>query len=117
MARPLHNGDSSFDHGFYISTSDNLLEQNKVYNNTGYGITIFMATANNNIVRYNTAHNNGTLTERACGILLSSGTNNVSHNNIAYGNFAGFCLGWRGTDSRRYNNIAYYNTQYGVYAS
>ena len=75
-----------------------------------------MATANNNIVRYNTAYNNGTLAERACGILFSSGTNNVSHNNIAYGNFAGFCLGWRGTRPRLYNNIAYQNTQYGVYA-
>ena len=38
-----------------------------------------------------------------------------AYNNVAYGNFAGFCIQARVTNARLYNNIAYENDVYGIY--
>ena len=51
----------------------------------------------------------------SCGLLLSSGNANQAYNNVAYGNYAGFCIQARVTNARLYNNIAYGNDVYGIY--
>ena len=112
------NGSSGFDHGFYVSTSYNLFENVEVHHNSGFGIHLYMSkldTVHNNTVRHSSAHNNGTLRDWACGVLLSSGKDNVAYSNIAYKNPIGFCSLYRSTNAQFYNNIAYENTIAGVH--
>ena len=112
-----HNGHSRLDHGFYVTTSSNLFENNEVFLNRGYGIHIYQGkinTANHNLVRYNLVHNNS-LDGWSCGILLSSGEGNIAYSNIAYENHIGLCSQYRSTNAKLYNNIAYQNNAYGIY--
>ncbi|GJL62964.1 MAG: hypothetical protein NPIRA04_16180 [Nitrospirales bacterium] len=107
-------------HGIYVETSHNLLENSKIYNNSFYGAHFYRSklnTVHKNIIRYNIFHDNNTGGEWGCGVLVSSGSDNVVHGNIAYKNFAGFCSGYRSTDTLLYNNIAYENKHYGIYIS
>jgi len=112
------NGSSRFDHGFYITTSYNLIKNSEIYGNTGYGIHFYKVeinTANYNVASYNTVYNNQTTDEWGCGILASSGKGNEISHNIAYGNFAGICTQYRSTDALVYNNIVYKNKVQGIY--
>ncbi|GJL50486.1 MAG: hypothetical protein NPIRA01_17130 [Nitrospirales bacterium] len=112
-----HNGSGQLDHGMYITTSNNLIDQSDIHHNKGYGVHLYSSTntANNNIVRNVKAYDNNTVGVWGCGILLSSGTGNVAYNNTAYGNFAGLCTIERSASTRIYNNIAYGNDIYGIY--
>jgi parallel beta-helix repeat protein len=114
-----HNGSSKLDHGFYISTSNNLVKNSTFHNNTGSGGKFYHGNlsnvANNNIAHDNKFYDNTTSGDWNCGLLLSSGDGNVGYNNVAYGNYAGFCIGFRVSNSRLYNNIAYGNDAYGIY--
>lgn len=112
-----HNGHSRLDHGFYISTSSNLMESNEIFLNPGYGIHIYESkinTAHYNVVRYNLVYQNS-WDGWSCGILLSSGEGNAAYGNIAYENFIGLCSQYRSTDSLIFNNVAYNNSAYGIY--
>jgi parallel beta helix pectate lyase-like protein len=57
------NGASNYDHGIYISTSNNLVDRCEVYNNSGYGIHIYNGAGgerpNNNTLERNVVRNNG----------------------------------------------------------
>ena len=108
----------STSHGIYVETSRNLLENSEFYNNAKYGAHFFRSggnTVNSNTIRYNKFYNNTTAGLWGCGLLLSSGTDNVAYSNIVYGNFAGLCIQYRVTNSRLYNNISYNNGNYGIY--
>jgi len=113
------NGSSIKDHGFYIETSKNIVENSKIYNNTGNGGKFFHGhlpeVSNHNIARNNIFFDNSTSGKWSCGLILSSGEGNMAYNNIAYGNFAGFCIIYRTTNARLFNNISYGNTYYGIY--
>lgn len=106
-------------HGFYIETSYNLVENSKLYNNAGNGGKFFHGNlpgvANHNIARSNRFFNNSRSGKWSCGLILSSGDGNVAYNNIAYENFAGFCIESRVANARLYNNISYQNDVYGIY--
>ncbi len=113
-----HNGINFFDHGIYIATSHNLIDQSEIHHNASYGGHIYKSstnTANNNVVRNSSFHDNNTSGQWGCGLLLSSGNQNVAYNNVAYGNFAGFCTLNRTSNAHMYNNIAYENDNYGIY--
>jgi parallel beta-helix repeat protein len=114
-----HNGSSGHDHGFYIETSNNVVANSQFYNNKGNGGKFYhgnaTGVANNNIARNNRFYNNSTAGIWSCGLLLSSGNGNQAFNNVAYGNFAGFCVKERVTNARLYNNIAYENNVHGIY--
>ncbi len=113
-----HNGSSHFDHGFYIESAHNIIEKSTIHHNQGYGGHIYRSTINTadyNIIRQNTFHDNNTAGEWGCGLILSSGKGNVAYNNIAYGNFAGFCIQSRATNAHLYNNISYQNDNHGIY--
>lgn len=108
----------STSHGIYIETSHNLLEKSEIYNNAKYGAHFFRSggnTVNLNTIRNNIFHNNTTNGQWGCGLLLSSGSDNVAYNNIAYGNFAGLCSQYRSIRSKLYNNISHKNDSYGIY--
>ena len=114
-----HNGSSNQDHGFYFETGRNLVEKSEIYSNSGYGGHIYKGTSattgNNNTIRNNIFHDNNTLGSWGCGLLISSGNGTQAYNNIAYGNFAGFCIFTRVTNARLFNNISYENDTYGIY--
>jgi parallel beta-helix repeat protein len=117
-----HNGTDKLDHGFYITTSRNLVEYCDIHHNTNYGGKFYMSmgaggggSANYNIFRYNTTHDNGTnSTIQSLGWLLSSGKGNQAYGNIAYNEEVGFAIGSDATDALLYNNIAYNNSLYGI---
>ncbi|MDR4495063.1 MAG: right-handed parallel beta-helix repeat-containing protein [Nitrospirales bacterium] len=114
-----HNGSSIKDHGFYIQTSRNLVEDGRFHHNMGNGGKFFQASlsgvANHNIARNNVFHDNSQSRQWSCGLILSSGEGNMAYDNIAYGNFAGFCIQARVTNAQLFNNIAYENEYYGIY--
>lgn len=114
-----HNGSSIKDHGFYIETSHNIVEDSKFHNNQGNGGKFFhgnlSGVANFNIARNNVFYDNSTSGNWSCGLILSSGDGSIAYNNISYGNYAGFCILHRVKNARLYNNIAYDNDYYGIY--
>ncbi len=103
-----HNGNSEFDHGLYISSSNNLVENCRVHDNFGYGIHFYgdKGDINNNIVRRNRIYNNGSHTDKA-GIIISGGNGNLVHHNIVYGHKYGIRVDYNVTNTKIYNNSVY----------
>ncbi|MCA9407129.1 MAG: right-handed parallel beta-helix repeat-containing protein [Candidatus Omnitrophica bacterium] len=116
----VHNcGTSFFDHGIYASGNRNIIADSEWYSNAGYGIQINHESkgwdgkvselnSQENIIKGNYAHNNGTDTAKpfGCGIVFWYTSNNVAYNNILSNNInCGIQL--------RHNNSVYNNTIYG----
>jgi len=111
------NGHNRLSHGMYISTSNNLIEHNNVYHNSGYGIHVYddVGDVNNNVVRLNIAWENSTTDCCDAGILVGSGNGNIAYNNIVYGNPYGIISGFsQATNTKIYNNTVYNNSEYGI---
>jgi parallel beta-helix repeat protein len=86
------NGTSDFDHGIYIRSSNNLVENCSIYDNTGWGVHLYSgsgAGVNNNIIRGNNIYDNGRSGTRGAGILVSSGSGNQIYDNVIWGNIGG----------------------------
>lgn len=104
-------GASDQHHGVYLRGSNHLVEGNEVYNISGHGVHLWNKhdpDNNNNVVRYNYIHDNGSR-----GILIGSGNNNVAYNNILQDNGrhsgeGGITVGFNTTR----NNQVYGNTIY-----
>ena len=85
----VHDNGTTYhlDHGFYISTSYNLVQNCEVYANAAYGIHIYNGyagqRADGNIVRGNRVHDNSTLGSGS-GIIASSGSGNFVYNNVVW---------------------------------
>jgi parallel beta-helix repeat protein len=114
-----HNGTREhLDHGIYISSSNNIVENSKVYENAAYGIHMYnsgSSTVNNNIVRNNTIYGNGTLPGTSYGLIFSYGKGNVAHHNLIYNNKGGVSIAWNTIDTQLYNNTIYSNSPgYGI---
>jgi hypothetical protein len=106
-------GADRLDHGIYLTGSNNLVEGNEIYNISGHGIHLwskFSPENNNNVIRYNYIHDNGSR-----GILIGSGKSNVAHDNTVRNNGTktregGIAIGNKGpTDNHVYNNTIYAN--------
>jgi parallel beta-helix repeat protein len=119
-----HNGSSVKDHGFYIESGRNLVEYSDIHHNSGNGGKFYMdrsfgggGTANYNIFRYSTTHDNSTnCSEGLCtGWLLGSGKGNQAYGNISYNQKVGFAIGSDAIGALLYNNIAYNNSLYGIH--
>jgi parallel beta-helix repeat protein len=111
------NGTSSYNHGFYISSSDNLIEDCDIYNNAGWGVHIYSSskgTVNNNTVRNNQIYDNARAGEGR-GIILSSGTGNTADNNVIWGNKGGVQIDYSVLDTYVHDNTLYDNSYYGIY--
>jgi hypothetical protein len=103
-------------HGIYIANSGSLIEHNEIDHNASHGIYLYNATpggsSNNNIIRNNWVHDNGSR-----GMLIGSGINNSSYYNRIYNNGLGddgegINVGGYGniaTNSYIYNNTLYNN--------
>jgi hypothetical protein len=112
------NSLTKYDHGLYISTSNNLVEGVTIHHNSGYGVHINSypgQRADYNIVRNNKIFDNG-WAQGGAGIILSSGDGNAAYNNLIWGNGAGIKVAYLNPSSTTVcNNTIYANSTYGIY--
>src|SRR5207249_1171286 len=88
------NGTNDFNHGMYIVSNDNLVEDCSIHDNAGWGVHMYSESGvgvNNNIIRDNIIYDNGRA-GRGPGILLSSGSGNQTSNNDVWGNNGGIAI-------------------------
>jgi Periplasmic copper-binding protein (NosD) len=90
--------------GIYWRADNSIIEHSTISNGAAYGILMYSSDASidNNIVRYNVF--NGNLEEN---LYISTGVNNVVHNNVSRGSH-------NGIRARRSSNKIYNNTVYGA---
>ena len=102
-------------HGYYISSSNTLIEGNDVYNNEGYGIQAYGGSLNGTIIRRNRIHDNGigggAGVGPSAGMVLSTGTGIQAYNNIIWNNAAGIQIQYGTVNTLVYNNTIYNNTR------
>jgi len=115
-----HNGLDWHDHGIYIESSHNLVEKSIIHHNTGYGVHLYTSGSggtNNNTVRDNLVHNNGTAgSTYTFGIILSSGSENTAYNNVVWDNEGGIQVeNGSPVNTTVYNNTIYHNASSGMY--
>jgi parallel beta-helix repeat protein len=113
------NGTTDFDHGFYLESSQNLVEKSFVYRNAGWGFNVFkeggVGTTNNNIIRNNKIYQNARVGPRGAGIVLSSGSGNAAYNNLIWGNQGGIQVQYNSvSNTKLYNNTVYANQVIGI---
>jgi hypothetical protein len=108
------------DHGIYMMTSSNLIENGLWYDNKAFGIHLYNGVdskaVNNNIIRNNRVYNNGNSSPNGGGIIAGCGGNNIIYNNLIYGNLDGMRISMSvPTNNKIYNNTIYNNARYGLY--
>jgi parallel beta-helix repeat protein len=108
------NGKDDFDHGFYISTSNNLIEGCEIYRNSGWGVHIYSGTPNNNIVRDSFIHDNARTGDRGPGIGVYTGSGNSVYNNKVWNNNGGIYVRYGATRTTIFNNLVYNNSGAGI---
>jgi hypothetical protein len=117
--RVHHNGTTNLDHGFYISTSGNVVEHSEIFANAGEGVQIYSqhprASVDENVVRYNRLHDNG-VAGSGCGMILCSGRDNLAYDNLVWNNRCGIRTDYGAVDSRIYNNTVVGNAGAGILA-
>jgi parallel beta-helix repeat protein len=105
------NGQTDFDHGFYVATDGNLVADSDIHRNAGWGIHVYNQTAGQsasfNVIRGNRVFDNARIGARGPGILLSSGQGNHAYNNVVYANKWGIEV-YNSTDA-----LVAFNTVFG----
>jgi parallel beta-helix repeat protein len=107
-------------YGMYWSGSDSLFDNNRVYNNGGYGWHIFSSghdNVANNVVSNSLFYGNGFTDLRGhsgCAFILSCGPGNKAYNNVIYENACGIQIDYRCHNCEVYNNTIYGNQGYGI---
>jgi parallel beta-helix repeat protein len=112
------NGTNDFNHGIYIKSSDNIVEDCEIHDNTGWGVHVYGGSntrIDNNIVRNNEIYNNGRSGTRGSGIILSSGSGNQAYNNVIWGNIGGISVNYRASNTYVSDNIIHDNTRFGIF--
>jgi len=106
-------------HGMYINGQDNLIERNRIHDNSGWGIHIwngFGKDADRHVVRFNEIYDNSTAGLDSAGIIVSSGDGTLVHHNLVYGNLNGIQVGANGTSNVLiHNNTIANNDLKGLY--
>lgn len=115
------NGLSSiFDHGMYISTPGNIIENSQIHDNAAYGITLYnggTTSVADNIIRFNKIYNNGvSSSQTTAGIGLGDGDYNAAYGNLVSGNWGGIQVGVSAqiNGSIVYNNTLYANAHWAI---
>lgn len=117
------NGDSQqYDHGIYILTADNTVEDCDIYANATYGVQLYHGDSTvlpaRNIVRRNYIHNNARLASGGNGTrggIIVGGPSNQIYQNVVQDNLEGIELGFGTVNSNLiYNNTIEGNTSYGL---
>jgi parallel beta-helix repeat protein len=104
-------------HGLYIRSSNNLFDDNRVYNNGWYGYHLYhlsSSTVNDNIVRNSEVYGNGSGRASSYGIIVASGSNNAVYNNIVRDNRGGIAVAYGSVNAHVYNNTVYGNILGGI---
>ncbi len=112
------NGVSDFDHGIYITSPDNRVEGCEIYQNAGWGISVYNGEANDadrNVLNNNRIRDNARVGKRGAGIVLSSGEDNVAFNNVIHGNKVGIQVDYSAARSRVYNNTIFAQAGDGIF--
>jgi len=102
-------------YGWYINSNNSLLEGNRVYDNVGYGIHMYLSgsttAVHDNIIRnniiYGNCYNDGGRNQGLNAVIMTSGANNLFYNNVVYGNEcigSGAAVTIGGTAAGVYNN-------------
>jgi Right handed beta helix region len=105
-----NGGSSALNHGFYLTSSYNLIDGCDVYANAGYGVQIYHSTAHdarwcsNNTVRNSAIHGNGTSGTSTGAVVVANGDHNLVYNNLVYGNPGGIQVDYGASDTGVYNN-------------
>src|SRR5262249_34676615 len=105
----IYNNDG---YAFYITGPDNLIENCNLHDNNGYGIHFYKSGStkdvSNNIARNNRLWHNGHNNRNpagSCGLILSSGNNNVAYNNVILDHYGcGIQIYMGTTNAQAYNN-------------
>ena len=109
-------------HGIYLNgVANTLIEDSKFYKNEGFGIHLYSEpTMNDNmVVRRNLIYDNGFggaagVKPDTYGMILGSGTNILTYNNILWNNSGGgILINYGGTNINVSNNTIYSNGQGG----
>lgn len=101
-------------HGLYITGSDNLFQNNEVYDNQGYGFHVYNnagshADPSRNIVRGNRIHGNGRHGGTAYGVLVAWGDANEIASNQIFDNPGGIQIYTNSTNTSVHDNNIYNN--------
>jgi parallel beta-helix repeat protein len=113
------NGMNLHEHGIYIASADNLIEECEIYNNAGWGVHVYDEGANkgkvsDNIVRNSKIHNNGE-SGTGQGIVLGSGSGNKAYNNEVWENIdGGIGIDYGASNTEVYDNEVYRNGECGI---
>lgn len=113
---------------YHYNGSDNVIEDNEIYNNPGGGIHAYYGPHHNLIIRNNSVHDNNFLTSSSVGGILVQGrpditTTNVRiYNNLVYGNSTasgvkagnGISVNQNMRGAKVWNNTVYGNKTYGI---
>lgn len=113
------NGATDLDHGIYLASSYNLVENSQFYRNAGQGIHAYASgktgVVNKNIIRNNKIYDNARVGDRGRGIVVSSGSGNLVYNNLIWGNEGGIVVDYNGVSKTEvYNNTVYDNDEFGI---
>jgi hypothetical protein len=115
----FNTGLSDYGHGFYITSTSNLVDNSLIHDMHGYGVQVYQGadfvSANNNTVKNNKIWNTGQngLGRSLNAMILSSGDNNVAYNNILWDNQGGIDVNYNAPNAKVYNNTIYHNTTHG----
>jgi hypothetical protein len=92
-------------HGIYIAGNNDIIENNRFYNNAYYGAQIYSGSGgvDDNIFRNNVIYGNRT------GLVVGSGNNSEVYNNIIYNNGTAIALNYGATNAKLSNNTIYGN--------
>jgi parallel beta-helix repeat protein len=104
----VHNNgfDLNFDHGFYIQTNNNLIEGCNIHNNKAVGIHIYGGGSSDSIIRNNRVYDN-----TASGIGLYTGSGHLVYNNLVWGNGGNeLTIRYGASSCKVYNNVIHEET-------
>jgi parallel beta-helix repeat protein len=103
-----HNGkDANYDHGIYLTSSRNIIEDGDWHHNKGYGIQLYRF-GTGNIVRNTRIHDNNQ------GVVSSQQANNLIMNNLVYQNTRRGIVLMSSNNLKVYNNTIYNNGRIGI---
>lgn len=104
-----NNGVTDFEHGIYIASDRNVVQNCEIYHNAGAGINIYdgVQSANYNQVINCHIHHNAYAGKRGAGIGIHTGAGNIARNNIIHDNASGIHSDYGATNTVIENNVLY----------
>jgi parallel beta-helix repeat protein len=110
-----HNGSDHLTHGIYLRSSDSVIKDCNVHENSGAGIHVYSQSkgVDNNLVLNNKVWENGiNSTRKSVGIILASGSGNKALNNNVWNNGSGIRVDYGAFNSEVSHNVIHHNEGY-----